>query len=167
METSPFASGRLSISVLTDTPVYTMLSRQDPNYGAVLCQILKCSGRRELEELGTGRFEVDGFTFLLTKYCSQGPSWRFTIRAAHIEELTHYELSSLFAESLLVLNCGNSDFCALRYEEWSAVLDTENPPPQQTITLRRPKNCGFSVSGSGGELERKIPVQRFHKLFAG
>lgn len=143
-----------------------MLTSRDQQHGAVLRQIVKHGGRCQLRQYGSGQYEVDGGKLLLVKYCGRASYWQFTIRRHDIQDLVEYQFSSFFERSFLALNCRNKEVCVLGFDAWSTVLDLESPSDQQTITVRRSKNCGFSVSGSGGELERKIPVQRFHKLFA-
>ena len=143
-----------------------MLSSRDQQHGAVLRQIVKHGGQFQLSQLGSGQYEVDGSKLFLVKYCGRASSWQFKIRRHDIQDLVKYQFSSFFEQSFLALNCRNREVCVLGFDEWSTVLDVESPADQQTITLRRSKNCGFVVSGSGGSLDEAISVSRLPSLVA-
>lgn len=143
-----------------------MLTSRDQQHGAVLRQIVKHGGQCQSIQSGFGQYEVDNSKLFLIKYCGRASSWQFTIRRHDIQGLVEYQFSSFFEQSFLALNCRNKEVCILGFDEWSTVLDVESPADQQTITLRRSKNCGFVVSGSGGSLDRTIPKSRLSNVVA-
>lgn len=143
-----------------------MITSRDQQHGAVLRQIVKHGEQCQLRQLGSGQYEIDSKKLFLIKYCGRESFWNFTVRSKEVQTLVKYQFSSFFERAFLVLNCGGREVCVLGFDDWSTVLDIERPSAQQTITLRRSKNCGFSVSGSGGSLDRTIPKSRLSNVVA-
>lgn len=145
-----------------------MITTRDQYEGVVLRRLVKHDGPVRVDEIGdkAGHFCLNEDAFLLVKYSSRNRSpWRFTFQPDDIETLvTDHNQGGLFGGSYVCLVCGLNSLCALREKEWSTLLDLGGREEQQTITVRRHPRTSFEVTGSAGQLERKIPVSRFPSL---
>jgi len=144
-----------------------MINRRDPYDGIVLRSLAKYGEPFQIADLAdkAGHFCLNEDAFLLVKYASQNQSpWRFTFRPDDIETLVNdHNEGGLFGGSYVCLVCGYNSLCALQEDEWSSILDF-NTAGQQTVVVRRDPRSSFEVTGSSGELDRKIPASRFPSL---
>lgn len=145
-----------------------MITTRDPYEGVVLRHLIKHDDPVQVTEIGdkVGHFCLNNDAFLLVKYSSRSRSpWRFTIRPDDINTLVRDQSrGGLFGGSYFCLVCGFESLCALREEEWSALLDLSETEIQQTLSVSRSPRSSFEVTGSSGHLARKIPVSRFPAL---
>lgn len=141
------------------------ISKRDQLYGAVLRKLARHGTLHTVREVGdkAGHFRLNDGTYLLMKYSTNaGSPWRFTFRPEDIETLlADYKRAGLFGGSFICLICGIDVICPLAADEWSKVLDLNNPTVQQTICVSRVSGCQLEVTGTGGGLDRKIPAARF------
>lgn len=146
-----------------------MITERDKYYGVVLRHLTK-SGHRVsgLREVGdkAGHFHINEEAFLLVKYSSRDRSpWRFSFHPSDFPVLVEgYHQSGLFGGSYVCLVCGFDSVCLLHEDEWSALLNLNDTGRQQTITVCRGAGRSFSVSGTAGKLDYKVPVSRFPSL---
>lgn len=145
-----------------------MINNRDPYDGIVLRSLAKYGEPFQIADIGdkAGHFCLNEDAFLLVKYASRNRSpWRFTFRPGDIETLVDdHSQGGLFGGSYVCLTCGFESLCALREEEWSALLDLSETDTQQTIVVRKRPGTSFEVTSSAGNLDRKIPASRFPGL---
>lgn len=145
-----------------------MITTRDPYEGVVLRYLIKQDVPIRVAEIGDkpGHFCLNEDAFLLVKYSSRScPPWRFTFRPDDVRTLIRDQnQGGLFGGSYVCFVCGLESLCALREEEWSTLLDLTMTEGQQTIVVRRDPRSSFEVTGSSGQLDRKIPASRFPGL---
>jgi hypothetical protein len=144
-----------------------MINTRDPYDGIVLRSLAKYGEPFQIADLGdkAGHFCLNEDAFLLVKYAARNQSpWPFTFRPDDIDTLINdHNEGGLFGGSYVCLVCGYNSLCALQEDEWSSLLDFK-ATRQQTVTVRRDPRSSFEVTGSSGELDRKIPASRFPSL---
>jgi len=142
-----------------------MIAVRDQFEGVVLRRLLKHDDPPRIAEVGDkqGHFQLDDSTFLLIKYSSSDQSpWRFTFRSEDVATLIEdRNRTDLFGGSYICLVCGLRTICSLGADEWSTVLDLQNGKEQQTIMVRRRPGTQFTVTGTAGDLDHKVPATNF------
>ena len=145
-----------------------MLPRRDQQFGPLLCGLVK-RGPVEIGKASdkAGHLRV-GDRRLLAKYASSDNSpWTFTFRPDDVQTLiADYTSAGLFG-SYLCLICGSDFICVLRSGEVFELLSTEGLQHTQTIQVQRSAGCSPVVSGSEGQLDRRVPAKRFPTLLLG
>ena len=142
-----------------------MIAIRDQFEGVVLRRLLKHDDPPRIVEIGDklGHFQLDDSTFLLIKYSSSDQSpWRFTFRSEDVATLIDdRNRTDLFGGIYICLVCGLRTICSLETDEWSRVLDLQKTQKQQTITVRRKPGAQFTVTGTAGDLDHKVPATKF------
>jgi len=145
-----------------------MITERDKFYGVVLRHLTRHDGLSKVREVGdkAGHFCLNDDAFLLVKYSSsESAPWRFTFRPDDIHTLIKDQnQGGLFGGSYICLVCGFESLCALREDEWSALLDLDVVEGQQTISVHRSPRSLFEVKATCGNLDHKIPASRFPSL---
>lgn len=108
-------------------------------------------------------------SLVLAKAASQSaPPWSFTFRPDEIQKLQVDRLESYSADgdAYVALICGHQKVCLLGHREWGKVLGGTPPlKRQQSVQVDQKPGCQLEVSGTHGQLQRKIPASRFPKVF--
>lgn len=145
---------------------YTMLSRQDQVFGAVLLRSIR-EGAADRIDPGDhpGHFILDGRRHVLIKEASS-PSerFRYTFSPAAIRLLLTCRSHDGFLSTYLLLVGNGERVCELSEEEWLTILDIDPPTSSQTVKVISRPNRSFYVTGPKGELNKTVPKNRFPSL---
>lgn len=141
-----------------------MISRQDQIYGAVLLRSIRAGVVQQISDPGDhpGHFVLDGTRHVLIKEASGSEGhFRFTFSSEAVEMLLFcLGEGGMFSTYLLLV--GNGDLvCELSPSEWLKILQVDQPPSSQTVSVIGRPNRSFRVSGLRGQLDRTVPKNRF------
>jgi len=158
------ASTQVPAMAFSLTQDYTMISRQDQIYGAVLLRSIREGVVQHISDPKDhpGHFVLDGGRHVLIKEASGSRGqFRFTFSAQAITQLLNcLGKDGMFSTYLLLV--GNGDLvCELSPGEWLKILEVDAPPASQTLRVIGRPNHSFRVAGPNGELDRTIPKNRF------
>jgi hypothetical protein len=127
------------LTQITEHPSFTALNKVDKIYGHYL---------------------VNLDTRLFVKYLAKESSpWNFSIHSNELQAIA--EDMKVSAKVFLCLVCGEETICALNVQEITTLVDLNSE--RQFINVTVPPGGSIRVSGSNGELTKKIKHNSFPK----
>ncbi|MDD5014560.1 MAG: hypothetical protein PHW73_05595 [Atribacterota bacterium] len=126
-------------------------------HGAAIIKIIRSGDFKQIETFGRSNssYLLDEKIGLYIKYCKNRMSpWIFTFDNEHVNEVK--EIFCLLENVFVALVCKDNGICCLNWLEFNTVISVESSNYPKWIKASRKKNEKYSVSGTDGNLKRKI-----------
>jgi len=132
-----------------------MIEKLEFYHGAAIVRIVEDSRCRSIQKHEMG-YVVNGDRLLVLKYTTKAHSpWRFTISP---EDRTRVaEVAGAFEACVIGLICGGDGVCGIRWKQLRTLLGDD----AGWIALRRVFNGCYAVSGSQGDLGKKVALNQW------
>jgi len=135
-----------------------MFDRLEFYHGAAIIQVIQDSRCHAIEKIDSG-YLINGERPVAIKYTTKEHSpWRFTVND---DDITRFDTAlAHYGDLILALVCGGDGVCALSWRSDRAVLGGL----PGWLAVKRSFNGCYAVSGSQGELARKVAINRWPDL---